>query len=189
MGQTPTPRPPREPTGPPPGAYPYIRAWGRLLGSVPSYVREQIALAHAEGAPATAVYRTGEGTWATTGDITRADTRRALGLEPLPARAPTPAELTGHLHDLIGASEHLRDVHGLREVTELGGQDLRLNFTTGHAARLHLDLTGPGTAPVPARPDPADHKTPGESSPLRRPIRPRSGDHDNPPTGPDRRPT
>ena len=190
MSDTPTPRPPLEPTGPPSGAYPYIRAWGQLMGSDPSYILQQIALARAERAPANAVYRTIEGPWATTGDITRPDTRRDLGLDPLPARAPTPAELTGHLRDLIGADEHLSGVHGLHEITTQGSQDLRLVFATGHLARLHLDLTGPEVAPDTAARETTDQDTqPGASSARRRAIRPRSGDHDNPPTGSDERPT
>ena len=190
MDDTPTTRPPHQPTDPPQPSYPYIRAWGQLMGSSETHTRAQITQARTENAPATAVYRTIEGRWATTGDITRPDTRRDLGLDPLPTRAPTAADLTAHLRNLIDASDHLRDVHGLHEVTLLdAGEGLRLVFTTGHAARLHLDLTGTDPTSLPARQDNASQETHQVPTTRRRPIRPRSGDHDNPPTRPARPPT
>ena len=45
--------------------YKYIRAWGRLLGSLPSFVEVQVEKARAMKAPETAVYLRADGTWET----------------------------------------------------------------------------------------------------------------------------
>ena len=37
--------------------YPYIRAWGRYLGSFNYYIEDQVALARAEDAPDDALYK------------------------------------------------------------------------------------------------------------------------------------
>ena len=56
--------------------YPYIVAWGRLMGSAQYYVMDQLRLAKMEHAPATAIYRTAAGTWrCLEEDVARASTR------------------------------------------------------------------------------------------------------------------
>ena len=94
--QTPTPVHPRTPT-PPPGPYPWIRAWGWLMGSYTYYIEAQIERAKQTHAPETAIYerhdagKGGNGTWATLDDIRSNNTRYILEREfgPLPG-APTP---------------------------------------------------------------------------------------------------
>ena len=51
-----------------PDDYPYIRAWGRLLGSMEYYIDDQIALARKEGAPADATFRSDFG-WHTVDEL------------------------------------------------------------------------------------------------------------------------
>jgi hypothetical protein len=58
------------------------------MGSYDYYVRDQVQQAREDNAPANALYRRENGTWATTDDITSATTRVQLGLEPLPAIEP-----------------------------------------------------------------------------------------------------
>ena len=121
--------------------YPFIRAWGQMMGSRDPYIRDQFARARAEGAPPTAIYRTQAGTWATTEDITRSTTRRELGLDPLPVRAPEVAELTVYLRTLLAGDEYLREVHGLHEASVPGIGRVRMTFTTGHYAHLDVSVT------------------------------------------------
>lgn len=45
--------------------YKYIRAWGHMLGSFPSYVERQVELARSMKAPRTAVFLRFDGTWQT----------------------------------------------------------------------------------------------------------------------------
>lgn len=63
--------------------YPWIVAWGRMLGSYPYYIDQQVAQARHDGAPNTAIYKDSTGTWQTTDDITSELTRHRLGLPPL----------------------------------------------------------------------------------------------------------
>ena len=121
--------------------YRFIRAWGELLGSREPCIRDQIARARTENAPPTAIYRTQAGTWATTEDITRSTTRRELGLDPLPVRAPEVAELTVYLRTLLAGDEYLREVHGLHEASVPGIGRVRMTFTTGHYAHLDVSVT------------------------------------------------
>ena len=104
-------RGPRGTTG-----YRYIRAWGEMMGSREPYIRNQIARARAEGAPPTAIYRTQAGP----GPPKTPRPTRHHSPGPLPVRAPEVAELTVYLRTLIAVDEHLRDVHGLSEVTVPG---------------------------------------------------------------------
>lgn len=63
--------------------YPFIRAWGQILGSNVWYIDDEIARAKKAGAPARAIYpkhandgsgqKTGE--WATVDDIANSDTK------------------------------------------------------------------------------------------------------------------
>lgn len=80
MTNTPTP-----PTGP----YPWIRAWGWLLGSFSYYIEEEIQRAKRSNAPPNAIFRRytpddsgwdGK-SWATTADITSPNTRYTLERE------------------------------------------------------------------------------------------------------------
>jgi hypothetical protein len=64
----------------PTNRYPWIVKWGELAGLRERDVVELIARAHAEAAPADAVYRTRKGRWRTTADIKDLYTLRALGL-------------------------------------------------------------------------------------------------------------
>lgn len=68
--------------------YPYIQAWGKMLGSDPSYIREETQRAIADKAPPNATHRAGDGTWSTTDDVISNQTRQLLGLDPLPPTAP-----------------------------------------------------------------------------------------------------
>lgn len=60
--------------------YYYIRAYGAMLGSHPSYVEDQCRIAEKENAPETATHRRQNGTWATIDDIKAEDTKARLRL-------------------------------------------------------------------------------------------------------------
>lgn len=70
--------------------YPYIRAWGKLMGSYRYFIEDEIDRARSEGAPLNATSRGHDGTWSTTDDIVSDDTRKQMGLEPLPNSALPP---------------------------------------------------------------------------------------------------
>lgn len=55
--------------------YPYIRAYGLLLGSFQSYIDNEVEKARQTNAPQTAVSQYQDGSWATFEDITFSDTR------------------------------------------------------------------------------------------------------------------
>ena len=59
-------------------SYPYIVAWGRYLGSFDYYIALQIELANEDGAPADAIYKKDDGTWATFGGIKDDYTKRQV---------------------------------------------------------------------------------------------------------------
>jgi hypothetical protein len=65
--------------------YPWILEWGQLAGLRQHEVAALVARAHAEAAPADAVYRDRKGRWRTTADIKDLYTRRALGLVAAPS--------------------------------------------------------------------------------------------------------
>jgi hypothetical protein len=44
--------------------YPFVRAWGKMLGSHLHYIDDQIYLAEQDQAPADAIYRIAPGKWA-----------------------------------------------------------------------------------------------------------------------------
>jgi hypothetical protein len=71
----------------PGNTYPWILKWGQLAGLREQEVVELIMRAHAEAAPADAVYRDRKGRWRTTGDIKDVYTRRALELLATPFRS------------------------------------------------------------------------------------------------------
>ena len=75
--------------------YPWILKWGQLTGLRQYEVVELLARAHAEAAPADAVYRDRKGHWRTTADIKDLYTRRALGLITTPAPSPVPEGADG----------------------------------------------------------------------------------------------
>lgn len=58
--------------------YLYIRAWGKLLCSLPYYVEREIEKARRANAPQTAIYQRQDGSWATFGQIRSGDTRDAI---------------------------------------------------------------------------------------------------------------
>lgn len=58
-----------------PSDYVYIAAWGRLMGSFTSYVRNEQRLACEKGAPLTAIYER-DGHWHTADDIKSPATRQ-----------------------------------------------------------------------------------------------------------------
>lgn len=46
--------------------YPYVYAWGRLMGSFHYYIEQQLEAAVKDKAPENAIYKKDDGTWATT---------------------------------------------------------------------------------------------------------------------------
>jgi hypothetical protein len=59
--------------------YKYIRAWGRLMHSNPSYIEDQIANARRDKAPDDAVYfDVLEKRWVRFANVTRDDTRSVI---------------------------------------------------------------------------------------------------------------
>lgn len=49
--------------------YEWVRKWGRLRHSKDWFIEDQVVRARKENAPANAIYRQMDGTWATTDDI------------------------------------------------------------------------------------------------------------------------
>src|SRR6266536_6510136 len=99
-----------------PNDFPFIRRWGQLMGSHDRYVTERIKLAQLEQAPQDALYRHDNGTWATTDDITSANIRRHLGLEPLTVRPPDVSVILAELRQAILLTDRFRDEFGLTEI-------------------------------------------------------------------------
>jgi hypothetical protein len=126
--------------------YPYIRAWGQLIGSPESRIRDQVELARRDGAPADAVHRNEDGTWTTTGDVTAPHTRWQLGLEPLPPGPPDLATITEEAQNALFWSARLRDRFGLTDVERPRGHLLRIRFATGYIVELELRLQPPDDA-------------------------------------------
>jgi len=58
--------------------YLYVRAWGKVMGSLSYYIRDQIATAHEDKAPGNAIYKNDEGLWMTMDDIKDGNTRRQV---------------------------------------------------------------------------------------------------------------
>ncbi len=58
--------------------YPFLRAWGRMMGSYPYFVDEQVERARKEQAPSDAIYRDMQGRWARYSEIRSFMTRSAL---------------------------------------------------------------------------------------------------------------
>lgn len=88
--------------------YPWIRKWYRMMGLSQSYIDDHLALADQDNAPRHALYRNGNGTWATTNDITNPTTRWELGLPPL-------SEVSVHLRAaelLLTTLRRLDSLHG-----------------------------------------------------------------------------
>lgn len=55
--------------------YLYIRAWGKMSGSLPWYIERQVEQAKADNAPETAIYKRQDGSWATFGSVRSGVTR------------------------------------------------------------------------------------------------------------------
>jgi hypothetical protein len=57
----------------PTNQYPYIRAWGAMMGSSAAYIEREVFVARESDAPATAIFQRFEGTapsgWATFEDV------------------------------------------------------------------------------------------------------------------------
>jgi hypothetical protein len=113
-----------------------------MLGSFAPYIDHQIELARADNAPAHAVYR--DRVWQTTDDIVSAETRRALGLDPLPPIPVTVAALVEDIAARLRSSGWLRDRHGTADVRPDSGA-LSLTFTPGHTALIRFALADPDT--------------------------------------------
>lgn len=62
--------------------YPYIRAWGEYLGSLPSNINLLVEEAQEDGAPHDA-YTKLDGQWLTVDELAHPQARKALGLQPL----------------------------------------------------------------------------------------------------------
>jgi hypothetical protein len=60
--------------------FPYIRAWGRMMGSNQSYIDAEVEKAREENAPPTAIYKNSGNRvgWSTYEDITREDTKHLI---------------------------------------------------------------------------------------------------------------
>jgi predicted homoserine dehydrogenase-like protein len=58
-----------------------IRAWGKVMGSLPYYVRDMVATAKEDKAPGNAIYKDEEGVWMTVSDITQTSTRQQVERE------------------------------------------------------------------------------------------------------------
>lgn len=54
--------------------YPYIRAWGEMMGSFRPYILGEVDKARRTGAPHTAIYER-DGTWHTIEGVTNGETR------------------------------------------------------------------------------------------------------------------
>jgi hypothetical protein len=61
-----------------PRAYPFIAAWGRLMGSNTMYIAQEVDRAKAAKAPATATYQRPDGAWSTFTDLQRHSTRQQV---------------------------------------------------------------------------------------------------------------
>jgi hypothetical protein len=61
--------------------YVMIRAWGKIMGSLPYYIRDQVAIAHEDKAPGNAIYKNDDGVWMTVSDITSKLTRHQVERE------------------------------------------------------------------------------------------------------------
>jgi len=64
--------------------YILIRAWGELMGSQNSFVRDQVAIAHEDKAPHNAIFKRDDGEWAIVTDI--ASSNRRQQVEQIAAR-------------------------------------------------------------------------------------------------------
>lgn len=60
--------------------YPYIQAWGKILGSFPGYIADEIGRARADGAPKNAIYKQsgGEREWVTADSIKSPETKKKV---------------------------------------------------------------------------------------------------------------
>jgi hypothetical protein len=116
-----------------------------MIGSYDYYIEHQIQLARDEQAPADAIYQRDDGTWATTDEILRSDTRRQLGLEPLPFQEPEPSALLAPLRQAVLWIEAYRDRYGMTDVEQLDDHTLLIWFATGWRVRLTLECLPPGS--------------------------------------------
>jgi len=124
--------------------YPYIRAWGRMIGAEGQFIDRLVAKARDEGAPPHAVYRNLDGQWQTTDDVILPASRFALGLDPLPLRPVDAAHLLGQLQMAIAAGGALTYLYGLDTIQPLpDNTGLRLTFATGYTAELRLSVQEP----------------------------------------------
>lgn len=58
--------------------YLYIRAWGKVMGSLSYYIRDMLATAKEDKAPGNAIYKNEEGEWMTMNDVKDGNTRRQV---------------------------------------------------------------------------------------------------------------
>jgi hypothetical protein len=124
--------------------YPYIRAWGRLIGSAPQYTDNRVTQARDENAPNNAVFRSLDGQWLTTDEILLPETRAALGLRPLPYRPIDIEHLVHQLHLAIAADGPMTYLYGLDTIQpQPGNASLRLTFATGLTADIRVVVHEP----------------------------------------------
>lgn len=57
--------PPRSMKKPTPIKHKYVVAWGKYVGSMDYYIKDQLALAEKDNAPENAIYKDRDGTWRT----------------------------------------------------------------------------------------------------------------------------
>jgi hypothetical protein len=58
--------------------YIYIRAWGEMMGSNNSYIRDQLATAKEDHAPGNAIYKGEDGEWHTIEEVRSGNRRQQL---------------------------------------------------------------------------------------------------------------
>ena len=125
--------------------YPYIRAWGRLIGAATEYIDHRVGQARQENAPTDAVYRNLDGQWLTTDDVLLPETRAALGLGPLRLKAIDVEQLVHQLHTAIAADGPMTYLYGLDTIEPSPeNASLRLTFTTGCTADIRIVVHQPG---------------------------------------------
>ena len=129
--------------------YPYIRAWGRLVGTATQYIHDRVVQARDERAPANAVYRNLDGQWLTTDDVLLPETRAVLGLGPLPLKPIDAAQFMHELQQAIAADGPMVYLYGLDTFEPSPEKaSLRLTFSTGFAVDIHVVVHQPdATAP------------------------------------------
>ena len=112
--------------------YKYIHAWGKMMGSFPYYINNQVAKAIEENAPETAIFRSSyDGTWATFEGIENKDTK--LRIASIVKSFSSVKTYKAHFHlngkyDLIFTVEAI----GKEEAVTVATQELTDDNITNH---------------------------------------------------------